>query len=264
MGNHDYRRDSPGNPLLLALVVHEGNPLFSVKACESRQAIHPGARHPRDGRHSTCGHQTLSVVSGVTPPLDRPDRETGRSGIQTLHDDGLPKTSWQAPFGPSPSALLHCYEQSDHMRSALPCPSGRAGRPWSRPDDPVGRGRGRQGQPRTAGAALCPGPAAKWTGGERPIPCHNFPTAPRLTWLSSWRGSLPTRRIPCHLAKEPPCPVGSSPSPPPPGCSVRPPRRSWPSPTWPPPRAAPISRPSAAWSASSAPTSRWPPSPPTR
>jgi hypothetical protein len=82
-------------------------------------------------------------------------------------------------------------------------------------------------------------------GRERPLPCHNCPTAPRLTWFSWWRGSLPTRRIPCHLAKEPPCPAGSFPSPPPPGCLARPPRRSSPSLTWPPPRAAPTSRTSA-------------------
>jgi hypothetical protein len=45
-----------------------------------------------------------------------------------------------------------------------------------------------------------------WAGagrrnGERPIPCHNHATAPGLTSLSSWRGSVWIRRIPCHLAR---------------------------------------------------------------
>jgi len=51
-----------------------------------------------------------------------------------------------------------------------------------------------------------------------------------VTLLSGRCVSLRSRRIPCHLVKEPRCPAGSFPSPSPPDCSVRPLQRSSPSP----------------------------------
>ena len=59
---------------------------------------------------------------------------------------------------------------------------------------------------------VCPG-QAPFEYPATSVRFSNYSTAARLTWLSSWRVSLPTRRIPCHLAREPRYPAGSFPSP---------------------------------------------------
>jgi hypothetical protein len=80
-----------------------------------------------------------------------------------------------------------------------------------------------------------------WSGGEWPIPCHNGDQPLPVTLVPGRRASLRSRAFPATFAEEPPCPAGSSPFPPPPGYSARPPGRSSPSRTSRPRPAAPSS-----------------------